>query len=211
MVWVTMMAWTPEGQAQGKQEALHGCSWGRASQALQGVEAETAGLGPYAGRLPASHFGLGPQPRGSRNPLILRPWGGFLYKRTIGGLLPSEAKQVPLWASVPGRPQKRGHRWVSGLRVQAGCQCQGHSGSAPDRTGQSSTGDRCVLEGGPSALGTSSSKPCDRGLGLESLCSHPPSAGWGKGDMGFRSSSERTWQSVSRAPASTCCPVRAAK
>ena len=71
-----------EGQAQGEQEALHGCSWGRASELCREWRAETAGSGPYTGGVPASQPRPGPQPRGSRNPtwLIPGPRGGFLYE-----------------------------------------------------------------------------------------------------------------------------------
>lgn len=60
---------TGEGQAQGEQEALHGCWQGHTSKLRRDGKSEAAGLGAYIGGGPAGQPGLGPPPppRGAPN------------------------------------------------------------------------------------------------------------------------------------------------
>lgn len=51
-----------EGQAQGEQEALHGCSRGHTSELRRDGKSEAVGLGAYTGGEPAGQPGPGPPP-----------------------------------------------------------------------------------------------------------------------------------------------------
>ena len=88
--------------------------------------------------------------------------------RTIGGLLPFEAKQEgPLWAwTVPGTPQKWGRRGCPGSGSRLAASARNTSGvSLLDKDRSEPALGAGVSWRVASALGTISSKPCDCGLG----------------------------------------------